>query len=219
MFISVKTRKGKNSERYNVYKCRKVDGKRSDTFILSLSKEQIADGSYKEIIKKEVPKELQQMVFDKLPSFTIPKSDTFFVSQNDMFADCWDVVYGGKVIYTIDPDILKFKGIERITNRTMGGFLREYGDMDFDYDLVEDKIRKLIKLLNKDTEIERLQLENNCLNERIVRLTFENHKRNNPLGGETSLTKEQYRLLSKFCHPDNGGSDEAMKILNSLYNG
>ena len=31
------------------------------------------------------------------------------------------------------------------------------------------------------------------------------------------LTKIEMRLLANFCHPDKGGSDEAMKIVNRLY--
>lgn len=32
----------------------------------------------------------------------------------------------------------------------------------------------------------------------------------------SALSKQDYRVLLKVCHPDNGGSDEAMQILNRL---
>ncbi len=56
--------------------------------------------------------------------------------------------------------------------------------------------------------------------EKLNKLTRRKQKLEDSMdyGDIEPLTKIEMRLLANFCHPDKGGSDEAMKIVNRLYN-
>lgn len=242
MFCTVK----KNRNKYAVYLSERVreDGKvkSKDKYIFSLESKEIENGAYEERLSfSTLTEEEKKLIIRKLGDMEVTLHDTTkdkslhgttgarVEFEIEVANDCRFITYnfyaGDVLVYDLCDFQFEKMGLGQIMIG-IGSLIKEKGITD--RKTIESLKTKTIDIyeyyddLKKKREVERSKVasyyENTifALQMKIAELQSNSSRTSLHTTTDTMKVKKIYRALASKLHPDNGGSDELMQMLNEL---